>query len=78
MLEAEAALTEIDLARDAGVDHPLQGAVDRRAADALVLTPDQVDQIVGAQVPFLTEKNVEDEIPFARAFRPCGTDAIEI
>ena len=33
VLEAEAAFAEIDLPRDARVDHPLQGAVDRRAAD---------------------------------------------
>ena len=34
MLEAEPALAEVDLARDAGVDHPLQCAVDGGAADA--------------------------------------------
>src|SRR5262245_26997370 len=48
MLEAEPALAEIDLARDAGVDHPLQCAVDGRAADAMVFLADQIDEIVGA------------------------------
>ena len=33
-LEAEAPFAEIDLAGDAGVDHPLQRAVDGGAADA--------------------------------------------
>ena len=35
VLEAEPAFAEIDLARDPGVHHPLQRAVDRRPADAL-------------------------------------------
>ena len=33
-LEAEAAFAEVDLAGDAGVDHPLQRAIDGGAADA--------------------------------------------
>src|SRR5262249_16214798 len=40
VLEAETALAEVDLPRDAGVHHPLQGAVDGGAADSLVLAPD--------------------------------------
>ena len=41
MLETESPFAEIDLARDPGVYHPLQGAVDGRAADALILLADQ-------------------------------------
>ena len=51
VLEPEAALAEVDLARDARVDHPLQRAVDRGAADALVLAARDVEEIVGAEVP---------------------------
>ena len=51
MLEAEPALAEVDLAGDARVDHPLQRAVDGGAADPLILAADEIDQIVGAEVP---------------------------
>ena len=40
MFEAEPALAEIDLAGDARVHHPLQGAIDGGAADALILAAD--------------------------------------
>ena len=53
VLEAEAALAEIDLAGDAGGHHPLQRAVDGGAADAVVFALDEVDEIVGAQMAFL-------------------------
>ena len=50
-LEARAPFAEIDLAGDAGVDHPLQRAIDGRAADPGGLAADQIEQIVGADVP---------------------------
>ena len=50
-LEARAAFAEVDLAGDAGVDHPLQRAVDGRPADARRLAADEIEQIVGADVP---------------------------
>ena len=78
MLKAETAFAKVDLARDTGIDHPLQCSVDCRATDALILAPDQIDQVIGAEMPFLTQKDVEDEIPFARAFGPSGTNTIEI
>ena len=67
MLEPEPALAEIDAARDAGVDHPLKGAIDRRAADAGVFAADEIDELIRADVPFLPEKNVDDEVAFAGA-----------
>jgi hypothetical protein len=36
VLETESAFAEIDLASDAGVHHPLQGAVDGGSADAVI------------------------------------------
>ena len=59
------AFTEIHLAGDAGFDHPLQRAVDRRAPDAGRLTTYEIEQIVGAQVAFLLEENPEDLIALA-------------
>ena len=72
VLEPEPALAEIDLARDAGIDHPLQRAVDRGPADALVLTADQIDELVGAEVPFLPQEDVDDEVALAGALAACG------
>ena len=66
-LEARAPLAEVDLARDAGVDHPLQRAVDGGAADAGRLAADQIEQIVGADVPFLAQEDRDDPVAFAGA-----------
>ena len=65
MLEAEPAFAEIDLARNPRIDHPLQRPVDGGAADALVLPPNEIDEIVRAQMPLLAQKDVEDLLPFA-------------
>jgi hypothetical protein len=54
VLEPVLALAKVDLARDAGVHHPLQRAVDGGAADLLVVLVDQLHQLVGAEVPFLS------------------------
>src|SRR5688572_28815595 len=78
MLEPEAAFPEIDLAGDAGVDHPLQRAVDSGAADALVFPADEVDEIVGAQVPFLTEEDIDDLLALARALAAVRLQPAEI
>ena len=76
VLEAEAAFAEIDLARNAGVDHPLQRAVDGRAADPLVFAADEIDEIVGAEMSFLAEEDVDDLFALAGALaagrlQPC-------
>jgi hypothetical protein len=67
LLEPEPALAKVDLARDPRVNHPLQGAVDGCAADALILAPDQIDEIVGAEVSLLTQEDVDDLLALARA-----------
>ena len=76
MLEPEPAFAEVDLAGDAGVDHPLQRAVDGGAADALVFVPDEVDEIVGAEVPFLAEEHVDDLLPLAGALAARTASAV--
>ena len=78
VLEAEAPFAEIDLARDAGVDHPLQRPVDRGPAHAMVFALDQFDQIVRAEVALLAEKHSHDEIALARPLRTSRTKPIEI
>ena len=71
MLEAEPSLAEIDLAGDAGIDHPLQRAIDGRTADAMIVVSDQINQIVGAEMSFLTEEDVDDLLPLAGALAAC-------
>jgi hypothetical protein len=61
------ALVEIDLARDIGVDHPLERTVDGGAPDARFLPAHDVEEIVRAQMAFLTQKNTEDAVALARA-----------
>ena len=78
VLEAEPALAEIDLARDARLHHPLQGAVDGGAADPLVLALDQIDEIVGAQVSLLAEEHVDDQVALARPLGAGRPQPIEI
>ena len=75
VLEAEATLAEIDLARNASVHHPLQRAVDGGTTDPLILAAYQVDKIVGAEMPFLPQEDVDNLFPLtgplpARWFKP--------
>ena len=67
VLEPESALTKIHFAGDAGVDHPLQRAIHRCPADAMVVVPNEIDQVVGAEVSFLAEKDVDNLLPLAGA-----------
>ena len=60
MFEAKATLAKIDLARDPGLHHPLQRAVDGGPADTLILATNEIDQIVGTEVPFLPQEDVND------------------
>jgi hypothetical protein len=66
---AGAAVAEIHLVRHAGVDHPLQRAVDGGAADLRMLTPHGGEELVGADVPLLLQEHVEDAIALGRAVR---------
>ena len=77
VLEAELAFAEIDLAGDAGLDHPLQRAVDGGAADALVFAADEVDQIVGADVALLPQEDVDDEVALAGALAAGRAQAVD-
>jgi len=58
-------LAEIHLAGNAGTDHPLERPVDRRAADAGRFAVDDVHEIVGAEMTFLAQKDLENPIAFA-------------
>ena len=78
VLEAEPALAEIDLAGDAGLDHPLEGPVDGRPADPLIFTANQIDELVGGEVTFLPEKDVDDEVALAGSLAACRPQAVYV
>ena len=65
-LKAESPFAEIHFPRHAGILHPLEGAVDRGAADAMVVFSDEIDEVVSAQMPGLAEEHADDLIALAR------------
>lgn len=78
MLETESTFAEIDFARDASVHHPLQGAVDGGAADAVVFLAYQIDEIVGTEMAFLTKEDIDNLLPLAGALAARGRQPAEI
>ena len=78
VLEAEAAFAEIHFAGDARIHHPLQRAVYRRAADAAIFLADQIDEVVGAEVPFLAQEGVNDEVALAGALAAGRAHAFDV
>src|SRR5262249_18060397 len=77
-LEARAPLAEVHFARHPGADHPLQRAVDRGAPHARRFPADDLDEIVGAEMPFLLQKDLEDAIALGRTLPARRADGVEI
>ena len=80
-LEAEAALAEIDLSRDARANGPLERAVDGSAADPRRFAADQIEQIVSAEVPFLAalaKEHLQNAISLAGMLAACRRQARKI
>ena len=67
MLEPESPFAEVDLAGNARIDHPLQRAIHRCTADAVIVAPNEIDEIVGAEMPFLPQEDVDNLLPLAGA-----------
>src|SRR6266516_98082 len=63
-LEARTPVPEVDFAGDACAHHPLERAVDRSAADAGRFAAHLVEEIVGAEMAFLAQEDVQDAIAF--------------
>ncbi len=78
MLEPEPALAKVNLAGNPRVHHPLQRAIHRRTTDPMVVAPDQIDQIVGAQVPFLPQEDVDDLFALVGTLAPKRLEPGEI
>ena len=66
VLESVLPIAEVHPPRDARIDHPLQRAVDCRAADPRVFAANQRDQFVGAEMSALAQEDVDDDVAFAR------------
>ena len=77
-LETRAPFAEVDLARDAGIDQPLQRALHGRTADAGRLAADEIEEIIGGDVPLLTEEHLQHPVAFAGALAPRGTQRGEV
>ena len=60
VLEPESPLAEVDLAGNARINHLLQRAIHGCTADAVILTSNEIDQIVGAEMSFLTQEDVDN------------------
>src|SRR5262245_34030354 len=78
VFEAESPLAEIHLSGDTRVDHPLQRAIDRRATDSMIFVPEEINEVVGAEVAFLTQEDVDDLCALARAFAAVWLQPAEI
>ena len=68
------AFTEIDLSGDVRFDHPLERPVNGGAADARIFLPDEIAEIVRAQVAFLLQETPEDLVAFAGMLAARGAE----
>ena len=68
MLKPETTLTKIDLPGNTRVHHPLQRAVDGCPTDLLIFTAHQINEIVGAEMPFLAKEHVDNLFPLTGPF----------
>ena len=78
MLESEPAFTEIDLAGDARLLHPLERPIDRRPTDPLVVAVNQVVEIVGAEMPLVAEEHIQDELALAGPLAAGRAEGVEV
>ena len=66
--ESRSPFAEIDLPGDAAIDHPLERSIDRGAANARMLTANEIEEVVRTQVTFLFQEGPQDLFAFGRAF----------
>jgi hypothetical protein len=74
-LEPGSAVAEVDFPGAAPIDHPLEGAINGGPADAWMLAPDEIEQIVSAQMAFLPQEGVLYVIAFGRPLAACETQS---
>ena len=78
MLQADTPLTEVERACTARVDHPLQGAIDSGATDPVIVAPYEIDEVVSAEMPFLSQEDVDNLLPLAGALATGRLEPTEI
>src|SRR5262249_22457295 len=66
-LVPRSAFTEIDLAGEPLVHHPLERAVDGGAADSAVLPANEIEELICAQMSLLAEEELSDAVALGRA-----------
>ena len=71
-LEAETSFAEIDFAREAALDHPLQCPINSGAANAALIAADEIKKVICTEMTFLTQEYVEDMVAFAGALATSG------
>jgi hypothetical protein len=72
-LEPGTPFAEVDLAGDAGGDHPLQRAIERGTADARILAANELEQLVRAQMALLAQEDVQNLVALGRPLTARGT-----
>jgi hypothetical protein len=78
VLEPEPPFAEVDLAGDARIDHPLKRAIDRGTTDPVIVPPDQIDEVVSTEMPFLPQEDVDNLLPLAGALAAGRFQSTEI
>lgn len=63
MLETELAIPEIHSSGDACLHHPQKRAINGGPADLSVFAPNQIDKLIGAEVPGLPQKHPHNAVP---------------
>ena len=78
MLESTPTFTEINLACNSSVNHPLQRAVHRRTTNLVFVTANDFHKIVSTHVSFSIQKDIYDQIAFARSFTARRAEPLQI
>jgi hypothetical protein len=60
MLKAGTAVTKIDFPCNTRVNHPLQGSIYSGSTYLGVFTSNNVNQVIGTQVPFLAQEHIHN------------------
>ena len=72
MLEPESPFAEVHLAGNARIDHPLERAINRGTTDPVIVPPDQINEVVSTEMPFLPQEDVDNLLPLAERLPPVG------
>ena len=66
-LEAGPPFAEVDLTGEAGIHHPLQRSIHRRATDLRIFAVNEIREIIGGEMTFLPDENVQNAVALTGA-----------